>query len=155
MRLYQRLVEKFWEDFVFTCTWWRVDYLQNPAIAHDAVAAAIEADLIVFSLHATAPLPAMMPGWISQWIYRNTDQRGGLVLLIEGCAYPPDSLRATQAYFQEIADKARMDFFLCPVNSTDQMQSRLEERARTVSPLLREILQRVPEFNYPRWGLNE
>jgi hypothetical protein len=91
-------------------TWYDVHSLDDVQVLMEAVCAALVADVIVVSVHASEELPLGLYVWIDAWLPRRTSREGALTALIGA-----DELQGTQSfrtreYLQAVARKARLDF---------------------------------------------
>jgi hypothetical protein len=91
-------------------TWYDVHSLGDPAIFLEAVRAALEADVIMVSVHAADELPLDLYVWVQAWLPRRLWRAGALTALI-GVAEPPDAqFVRTLQYLRAVAIKAQLDF---------------------------------------------
>ena len=156
LRTCDRIVQKFWKDVEFNFSWWRFDFLRDPAIVRAAADAAARSDLILISAHAGRELSASVQRWIETWLVRREPGRGVLVAMI-GTA--EDQLRGwtpIHVYLREAAQRATMDYLPhvldAPLGRLDASIETITNRAEKVTSLLDDILHR-PSISH--WGINE
>jgi hypothetical protein len=90
--------------------WYDAHSLSDPAILHEAVHAALAADVIVVSVHAAHELPLDLYVWVAAWLPRRGSRAGALTALI-GVAEPLDSsFVRTFDYLEAVARKGQLDF---------------------------------------------
>ena len=82
----------------------------EPEILLAAVRAALQADVIVVSVHAADELPLDLYVWIDVWLPRRSARMGALVALIGVPGKPASQAVRTQEYLQAVARRAELDF---------------------------------------------
>jgi hypothetical protein len=68
--VFERLLNRFWDDFLFQCDFWRVDVLELPEAKKESEKAARMADLIIIAADGKG-----FSGQISEWLRRCADER--------------------------------------------------------------------------------
>jgi hypothetical protein len=157
MRLYDHLAQQLLDDYDFQVCWWKLDHLENPKLCEQAADAAAGANMVILSLRDDRDLPGAFHRWIDVWVSRKDNRKSALVLLLGAKGHATDDARQLQTRLQQLARQAKMDFFAhayeLPEPDLASAADSLARRARTVTPLLEEILQQPTYF--PRWGINE
>lgn len=153
--LCDHLVEQLWEDLEFEVNWLRFDYLADPRIAADAMAAAASADMVIFSARADAELRPAAKSWIDGWVIKRDNREGVLVSMIGGD--PVREISPTHLYLRGVAQQARMDYLS---NVTDALSESvsgpieaLVHGAEKMLPAADRFLQQGSPPS--RWGINE
>jgi hypothetical protein len=148
LHLYDSIAQKLLDDYDFQCAWWRFEHLQTAALMQQATDAAIEANMIILSVHAGKDLPPIARAWIDRWSANKAHNKSALVTLIDLAEPRTAETGQLQAYLQQVARRARMDFFFHAFDLPQERQlytvDTLIERAETVTPLLQEILKHRP-----------
>jgi hypothetical protein len=157
LHLYDHLAQQLLDDYDFQCSWWKFDHLTNDALCEQATDAALDANMVILSLHARRELAPAHKMWLERWIPRRPRRKSALVTLIAGVDRPERDAPSLFAYLQNAARLGHMDFFPhafdLPKPPREWSAEELAERARVVTPFLQDILhQRIP---VPRWGINE
>jgi hypothetical protein len=149
MGICSRLTAQFSQELCFSVHYWKFNELPQPASNRRAAKAVAEADILVIATHGDD----LEPG-ISEWLERCATQRrerdGALgVLLVEPIS-PSSSIGVLLSRLECVAARLHLDFLpLLPVQRT---MEDLNERANTVTSLLKEMLDPPPSSH---WGLNE
>jgi len=157
MEICDRLVHKFWADVEFEFSWWRFDFLQDSALAGDAVRLAARSELILLAAHAGRELPAPIKSWIESWLPIRAPGFGVLVAMIGTEADHLKGMSPIHVYLREAAQQANMDYLPqvidAPLGKFDASIETISKRAEKVTSLLDNILHRPP--TPLRWGINE
>jgi hypothetical protein len=157
MEVCDRLVHKFWADVEFEFSWWRFDFLQDSALASDAVRLAARSELILLAAHAGRELPSPVKSWIESWLPIRKPGFGVLVAMIGTEADRLKGLSPIHVYLREAAQRAYMDYLPQVIDGpTGKFEASIEtisKRAEKVTTLLDNILHRPP--TPMRWGINE
>ena len=136
-------------DFAFQSCEFR--HLADPVIAHRTAEAAAVADILLVATHGN-DLPPTVCSWLQTCGTLRTTTEGALVLLFVEPISPSAMIGELLARMEAAARRLRMDFLpLVPLPARPLVQV-LAERARPLSPLLREMFNRPPSDH---WGLNE
>jgi hypothetical protein len=151
------LVAGLGAEFDFSFSWWRFSYLAEPRLAEAAAAAALSADMIVFSAHADCMIPPHVVSWIDSWVDRRPERAGALVAMIGLVDDPKKGLTPAHFYLRRVAERARMDYFPQAVLTLpERSHGSLEDvvrRSETQSAFLEDILRRAQPADH--WGINE
>ena len=157
MEICDRLVHKFWADVEFEFSWWRFDFLNDSALADDAVRLAARSELILLAAHAGRELPPPVMSWIEGWLPIREPGFGALVAMIGTEADRLKGLSPIHVYLREAAQRANMDYLPQvidgPLGKFDASIETISKRAEKVTTLLDNILHRPP--TPLRWGINE
>jgi hypothetical protein len=157
MEICDRLVRKFWADVEFDFNWWRFDFLNDSALANDAVRLAARSELILLAAHAGRELPAPVKSWIESWLPIREPGFGVLVAMIGTEADQLKGLSPIHVYLREAAQQANMDYLPQVIDAQlgkfEASFETISKRAEKVTSLLDNILHRPP--TPMRWGINE
>ena len=157
MEVCDRLVHKFWADVEFDFNWWRFDFLNDSALANDAVRLAARSELILLAAHAGRELPPPVKNWIENWLPMREPGFGVLVAMIGTEEDRLRGLSPIHVYLREAAQRANMDYLPqvidAPLGKLDASIETISKRAEKVTSLLDNILHRPP--TPLRWGINE
>lgn len=125
----------------FRISWWSFDHLQNCQMRQLAVAAALEADVILIATQEKDALPSEVRSWIELWAGEKRNGAGALgIVTVENDVEITDNGLLTQ-YLGSVAEAAHMDFF-----------SQTFHRSSAV-PRPNEFFSDGREHR--KWGLNE
>lgn len=156
LRLCDDLVRNLWNDLEFDFSWWRFDYLDDPAIARVAAESALWSDIAMFSVRSTGELPLPVRRWVDDWSHRRLADDGVLVALI-GSIDTPRGETPAHSYLRQRAAQAHMDFLPhpsdFPLARAEITLSEIEARASWKTALLNDILRHPDMSNH--WGINE
>ena len=151
MLLYDRVAQQLLNDYDFQCAWWKLDHLREPSLMEQAVDDAVQANMIIVSLHAGRALPKIAMDWMDAWAPGKVGNKSALVALLSMSGPGNDVAQGRQAYLQQVARRARMDFFLHSIDACCGPQiyseEHIQDRARAMTPLLDNLLQTTP----PPW----
>lgn len=157
LEICDRLVRKFWADVEFQFNWWRFDFLNDSALAGDAVRLAARSELILLAAHAGRELPTPVKNWIENWLPLREPGFGVLVAMIGTEVDRFKGLSPIHVYLREAAQRANMDYLPqvidAPLGNLDASIETIANRAEKVTSLLDDILHRPP--TPMRWGINE
>ncbi len=103
------LTQKFGSEN-FQPTWHDINALREPDNLLHAVRAALDADVIVVSVHAAEELPVELYAWIDAWLPRRIARVGALAALIGVTEQPDSHATRTHQYLQAVARRGQMDF---------------------------------------------
>jgi hypothetical protein len=144
MLLYDRIAQQLLDDYDFQCAWWKLDHLREPSLMEQAIDDAVQANMIIVSLHAGQAMPKPATDWLSAWAPNKVGNKSAMVALLNAGGETAQSPHSRQACLHRVARQARMDFF---VHSTDAASlpqfysaEAIHERARTITPFLENIL---------------
>lgn len=157
MLLYDHLAQQLLDDYDFQVSWWKLDHLENPELCEQAVDAAAGANMVIVSVRGDRDVPAIFDRWLQGWAAHKAPQKSALVMLLGAHMDTTGENHHLQARLQQLARQAKMDFFAHayelsesePVYSAES----LTRRARTVTPMLEEILHHPTRVSH--WGINE
>jgi hypothetical protein len=150
MALYDRVAQQLIDDYDFKCSWWKFDLLRNQDLMAQAVDATIHANMVILSLSGGAQLPEAGKAWLESWVDYRTSTKSALVVLSGLSSQEACDRSHLQAYLQQIAKRAKMDFFF-HANDPQAMRPHhtvesISERATTVTPVLQGILRHRSQF---------
>lgn len=159
--LSHRLAEDCWETVDFGFSWWRFKYLADPDVAVEAAEAAVQADVLIFSVRADSVPPVELHRWLEMWLPQRTTAEGVVVPLLhpmtpEGLSESPwmllldDLCRQTGMERLLPSEIKRSLLFPTPARQ-------IEMRANTIGGVIDGILSQSvrPPSPPPHWGLNE
>jgi hypothetical protein len=156
---YDYLAGQLGREYQFNNQMWKFDILGNTKMREMAVADAEVADLIIISTHGSGELPAPARMWIDEWV-QHKGHAMALVNLVDQPSNGAAEPAPLNSYLQNIASKAKMDFFSQP----NEWPDRDEESSRHYSSdLAQRTSTLVVDFIHhnhhaaptPRWGINE
>lgn len=157
LHLYDHLAQQLLDDYDFQCSWWKFDHLANATLRQQAADAAVEANMVILSIHAHEELPPTHTLWLEDWISRRFHRKAALVVMLAGASTSEDEAAPALAYLQNAARLARMDFFThafaLPPGPRETSFPQPAAQMPASTPLLQDLLQhRSPVL---RWGINE
>jgi len=135
---------------------WRFDLFREPAFLQHA--AKEEADIVFFSTHAQAQLPAAVDSWFREWFARQGDEPRALAVLFDD---PGKEMPTATDIMEALGGAARLagvDVFLYGAETETKWESAIEHiqrRAETKTMLWDEDLHRAERPPFPDWGINE
>jgi hypothetical protein len=106
-----KLVREFEDECAFSLELWSFQILAIPEFRKAAADAAAQADLVVFSLHGEAGLPARVREWIEIWSRQIFDSGPPLIALVDNPATRGSRNASTLAYLRGVAKRIGIDFF--------------------------------------------
>ena len=156
MAMCDQLVKKFWSEVEFDFSWWRTDFLRDPAMAHVAANDARTADFIIFCSSPESDLTPAVAKWFATWTGGREGRQGALLDL----SYAADGLsphyERKHADLRDLAHRAGLDYLTrIPQALRGNMPESWEivqTRATQVTSVLDEILHYPPPSHF---GLNE
>jgi hypothetical protein len=185
LHLSQRLAQQLGEDYDFHCSWWKFEHLANATLHEQAAKAAVEANMIVLSLHARPIMSALQSRWIDAWTPRRKSVKGALVALVARAENTTEQpVEATTDFLRKIARASHLDFFAHsfelplqpdqaqPAFASDQdapppqthtqaqgglmaLESPAASASEVIAPAPVEQDQHFFKMPIPRWGINE
>ena len=157
MGLYNKLAQALLDECDFRCTWWRFEHLRHSTLQQKAVEAALQANMIILSVHAESELSPLAKVWIETWKPKKAEEKSALVVLLAESGSDNPLPSKMEAALAEVAHSAKMDFFCNAVNlpaaTTHLLVEGLSKRAHSTTPLLEGILQQKPSI--PRFKFDE
>lgn len=110
MRLLQTLGQRFTDELIFSCTWWKFRYLRDPDIALVARHYASAADIVIFATDAPGLFPLPVMNWIESWVAAR-GKTGGLLVPLIGSPNLPAQLYSTKLfYLRHVAERSKLDY---------------------------------------------
>ena len=82
MGLYNKLAQALLDECDFRCTWWRFEHLRHSTLQQKAVEAALQANMIILSVHAESELSPLAKVWIETWKPKKAEEKSALVVLL-------------------------------------------------------------------------
>ena len=107
--IYARLAQKLSNEFEFGCAWMGFEELNSAAIATEAALAAVDADVILFSVNANTEPSAALKAWVESWILCKKPKDAALGALFNQSRPSDGRAMPFEAYLREVAQRARMD----------------------------------------------
>jgi hypothetical protein len=156
--LCDRLLNRFWGDVEFDLSWWNFDYIHEANLLQAAIEAAVKAQFVLISAHASPQLPAAVHNWIAQWTTARQQAAGaaGTLVALIGMEHERGTTPIT-VYLRQAARQAQMDFLpRLRVGATPKAEapkSASHLRNNRVSIALNRMLD--PRRPPSHWGLNE
>lgn len=90
---------------------WDFNSLSEPALVPLAVAAAKEADMIVFATPEGQPLPRQVRDWIAHWLLTKKELPRALVANLDPESAPPTAKPVVRPYLEKVASNGKMHFW--------------------------------------------
>ena len=153
---FDRLVRDHGSFFRFLCHLWRFDFLSAPELSSQAIAEAVNADMIVIAARAQAELPALAKAWIERW-RREPRTPGALVALLDGVGLSSSSVSAVCTYLRDVAATSQMRFF-CNASPPSEMDIpfpvEINQRPDTIARQQGQVRFRDLAAS-SHWGINE
>jgi len=157
-KTYDYLVENLGQEFQLTSEMWKFDVLSIPKLREIAVKDALQADIILLSIHS-GELPTHVTAWIESWLGEPGNAMA-LVALFAGGRDDTVQARSLRSYLAGVAKRAKMEFFAQPDDrpESEHPQPRAAAKRawdpdeRTLSALA-SIVQR--DIAAPRWGFGD
>jgi hypothetical protein len=139
--LCEHLEQRFAGDLDFEFTWWGFKYLSDPEIAQEAAEAAMNADLIMLSVHRARDFAFEVEEWFRHWSEQRTQPDGALVV-VESEPEDDSSRRQQASNLVSLARRAKMDYLRLaetkPPTAPDGAKPFVDER-----------------YHSSGWGINE
>ena len=156
LRIRDHLIENFGGELEVVCSWWKFDFLADSSFAVAAAKEVDKADIILFSVHSAATLPAHVQGWVEKAFSKSRHNQCLLALL--GGEDNDSELHDVDDFLTTVASRAGIDYLgaaaLGGVPSELARRS-LAHRAFTRTSIMDDILSQRPRVDRPRWGINE
>ena len=157
LHLYDHLAQQLLDDYDFRCSWWKFDHLANPILQQEAADAAVDANMVILSIHAHRELSPTQKTWLDDWTARRQHHKAALVVMIADTTQPERDDAPALTYLRNVARISGMDFFLhgfeLPVANVRLAGTALPDRVAAIAPPLHGIIyQKSP---VTRWGINE
>lgn len=108
--VYAHLLGKLSKDFEFGCTWCSFYDFKDARNTAEFTAAAVDADLIVFSSHAEIEPPLPLRDWVEGWVHSKKAQDAVLAALLFQNQDSEDGPQSLHSYLREVAQRGGMDF---------------------------------------------
>ena len=138
----------FEAELAFAFSFWKVNDLQDPILAHWAAEAVARADIILFSLPGQDLAPVTV-SWLDACIPARMKSEGALALMVTGGTNAGPAVKALLSRLQSAAYRLRMDFLpLLSLPSGESMEI-------TANPPLALLDTLREESGSSHWGLNE
>lgn len=150
-----RTVQKLEPPTDVQVDFWRLDLFHEPALLQEVTMQ--EADIVFFSVHNLAKLPATVDLWFQQWLGRQCGERRALAVSLDGNAKDtPGAIKVKE--LSAAAKLAGVDVLLHAAEVEAERESTIEDihrRAERKTLLLQEVLHQVERRPSGRWGINE
>lgn len=156
LHLYDHLAQQLFDDYDFQCSWWKFEHLLNPTIRHQAAEAAVEANMVLLSLHARDQLTSLQQTWIDEWLPKRDTRKAALVALIAGGTESGIEKTPLVTYLQNAARLGGMDFFTHEFDirqlQADSNPPETGQHNKVIATPNKISQQPMPA---QRWGINE
>ena len=110
-RFYDRLVYQLDDECDFKLALWNFQVLGIPEFANAPEETAVEADLLILSLHGKNELPEQIRDWIEAWTGQIIDRSPALVALVDKTKAGAAMAASTLTYLNNITERAGIAFF--------------------------------------------
>lgn len=151
VELCDRLLKQLGGELQFNFHSCRFKELSDPERARLAAEATAQADILLFATHGD-DLPSPVCRWLESCFETRTAAVGALALLFVGPISASAAVGDLVGRLQAAAGRLRMDFLPLVPHPLEQITEALQRQPRSVSPLLREVLNRPPPDH---WGIND
>jgi hypothetical protein len=154
--LFDRLVRNHGNRLRFLCHLWKFDVLAAPEFSGQAIAEAVNADMIVIAPRARSELPNSVKRWIEHWRHEPRTP-GALVALLDDVESQSAPVSTACTYLHDIANTSQMRFF-CNASPLSEMifASPLEVIQRPEASDSLKSRVRFRDFaGQSHWGINE
>ena len=138
-------------------TLWKLGLFNTPEFYHQAVLAAVGAEVIVMSLHGNRSLESAIETWLTAWVNQRGDKECALGVLFDADKRETDSVRDTLLRLQQVTKQSAVELFSGFTSSrVVEEDSRRRQSLRDIGTSLSAFRNIPEEFNsYCHWGLNE
>lgn len=109
--MYDRLAEQLGWSMRSVCQMWKFDVLAVPKLREMAAQDAVEADVIIVSVHGANQLPPAVQDWFELWVSQDYHAIA-LVALSAECEH--DEANMVRSQLAEVARRGRIKFFSEP-----------------------------------------
>jgi hypothetical protein len=92
---------------------WKFDLLRVPGLRALATEDALQADVILLSMHGASGLPGDVKSWISEWLLKKRNHPRALALMLDCDPRETSKARAICAWMRKAARKGRFDLLFC------------------------------------------
>jgi hypothetical protein len=141
--LCEHLEQRFAGDLEFEFTWWGFKYLSDPEISREAAEAAMNADLIMLSVHRARDFAFEVEEWFRHWSEQRTQPDGALVV-VESEPEHESARKQQESNLLSLARRAKMDYL------------RLAETKASSAPKPSEgFPSEDGRYHSSGWGINE
>jgi hypothetical protein len=134
---------------------WRLDLLSTAWLREQAAAEAVDADVIIVSLHGDDELPEAMREWLSLWLERKANRPYALGVLLDAGPVREDHAPQVAGYLETVATVGGADLLwgFCETPSANLPEM---DRAGAPSHMVREPNADLYHAGrYSHWGINE
>ena len=152
-----RLTEHFGLEISLSFSWWRTDFLKDPALAAKALEDARAAEIVIVALDFEREIPPPLRNWFERWLTPQPDRERLLVDLTRSNPELPLTANQLHHFLHHIAHRAKADYLASNLHKSDKivpLQVELGEESEwqitNSSDLWSE--QNIPPSDY---GLNE
>jgi len=111
MTVYDSLARSLANHYEFTNSAWKFEILRQASLKKIAVFDAMEADLVLISVHADSELPEEVRAWIHLWLAQANQANCALGLLLAESNEMIGRVAPAHSYLQEVANQHKLDFF--------------------------------------------
>jgi len=122
--LADRLAASFSFEIATEVDYWKFDWLNWSPFREQAAEAATRADIVIFSTANNDMPPLGIQTWIESWLPGKQTAWSAVVALVSGGRAIPIDARRLSRYLQELAAKAKIDFFSNAIDKPDQTRKR-------------------------------
>lgn len=114
-QVFDYIVGHMGSDCEFFSSLWPLGMLDRDQCATRAASQAARADMVILSLHGDGRPADELQTWIESWIHAETERSRALVALFDRDGEREQKSRhSPRAYFERVARRAHMDFFVEP-----------------------------------------
>jgi hypothetical protein len=111
MTVYDSLARSLANHYELANSAWKFEILRQASLKKIAVFDAMEADLVLISVHAGSELPEEVRAWIHLWLAQGNQANCALGLLLAETDEMIGRVAPAHSYLQEVANQHKLDFF--------------------------------------------
>jgi hypothetical protein len=132
--IYRRLVSELGHRCLFNSHMWKFNFLKFPKLREMAAEEAMNADMIIISVHGGENLPGEVKTWFEQALDPKKTVPSALVLLFDPGKETEALSVETREYLEELAVEHGVDFFCNPESSEKELGRGSGHRLFSSSP---------------------
>jgi len=148
MQMCDHLMRQFWSDIEFDFDWWRVGFLEDAILAHQAGSHMADADVLILAMHGAGELPATLTNCLEVGMAeRGVRQRAFIALFDDELKRTPAVIR-NDLYLRSLAQRHGMEYLTeAPAVLPGALPDSLDvfsERAEEHTSIMENILRQTP-----------
>ena len=103
------LVNQFWKDVELKIHWWRLDFLNDAALAGIAASNAIKSDFLIICLQPHEVISPSLESWFEIWLPHRGEKDGALVNLL-GNGEKENSSPQIEQFLKYVCRRGNFDY---------------------------------------------